>query len=90
MWELEGGSKEPELKSLEQALKSPQAADALRFLFRAEGGELSAEEKLLDLRKRSWRNGYRAGQDSAKERVRRRSEALRRHALVREVAAEPR
>ena len=90
MWELEGGSKEPELKSLERAMKSPQAADALRVLFRAEGGELSAEEKLLDLRKRSWRNGYRAGQDSAKERVRRRSEALRRHALVREVAAEPR
>lgn len=88
MWELEGGSKEPELKSLERALKSPQAADALRILFRIEVGERSAQEKLLDLRKRSWRNGYRAGQDSAKERVRRRSEALRRHALVRELATE--
>ncbi|GAA5863393.1 hypothetical protein JCM3774_005277 [Rhodotorula dairenensis] len=95
MWELEGGSKEPELKNLERAMKSPQAADALRVLFRpAEGAhaaaERSAEDKLLELRKRSWRKGYRAGQDTAKERVRRRSDALRRHALVRELSGESR
>ncbi|GAA5986353.1 hypothetical protein JCM10908_003720 [Rhodotorula pacifica] len=94
MWELEGGSKEPELANLERALKSPQAADALRILFRTDGTHYErlrdqpAQETLLALRKASWRKGYRAGQDTAKERIRRRSEALRRHALVQEMSTE--
>lgn len=95
-WELEGGSKEPELKSLERAMKSPQAADALRVLFPQSHSTAAAwhreaatpQERLTDLRRKGWRKGYRAGQDVLKERIRRRSEALQRHAVVEQLDLE--
>ncbi|POY74026.1 hypothetical protein BMF94_2837 [Rhodotorula taiwanensis] len=91
MWELEGGSKEPELESLEKAMKSPHAEEALRELFppppELEHARMSPQAQLTDARRKSWRRGYRAGQDVLKERVRRRSEALQRHALVPETAS---
>ncbi|BGP14884.1 hypothetical protein JCM10213v2_002839 [Rhodosporidiobolus nylandii] len=90
IWELEGGSKGPELESLQRAMASPQAQGALRVLFpgRAESQDGNAQKQLSDLAKARWRKGQRAPRDAAAERVRARGDVLRRRELVKKVKAE--
>ncbi|GAA5908015.1 hypothetical protein JCM6882_000199 [Rhodosporidiobolus microsporus] len=88
IWELEGGSKGPELESLRKAMASSQARSALRVLFpaaaraqgvgRGEAPRTTAREELRELGRRSWRRGERAGKDERRERERERGETVRR------------
>ncbi|GAA5861851.1 hypothetical protein JCM8547_008574 [Rhodosporidiobolus lusitaniae] len=98
IWELEGGSRGPELESLQRAMKSDQARKALRTLFprakfpargrgEGEGGE-PARGLLSEWERASWGGGYRAPRDSGRERVRARAEVLRRRALEEKVKEE--
>ncbi|GAA6024211.1 hypothetical protein JCM10207_006782 [Rhodosporidiobolus poonsookiae] len=92
IWELEGGSKGPELESLTVAMRSPQAQSALRVLFpgrpvprweRAKGpdGKSEARAALRAWARASWRRGFGAPKDVARERARARGEVLRRRAF---------
>ncbi|GAA5834232.1 hypothetical protein JCM11251_000577 [Rhodosporidiobolus azoricus] len=99
IWELEGGSKGPELESLRRAMASPQAQAALRILFPTKNGGsgaggrgtsalLRARDDLRELGRRRWRIGMRAGKDEGRERLRARGEAARRREVVRKLKRE--
>ncbi|GAA6050013.1 hypothetical protein JCM3770_001913 [Rhodotorula araucariae] len=68
IYELEGGSRAPELASLRAAMRAPQSREALRVLFppssgsagEEQGGSVDEGKRLSELGQRAWRRGERA------------------------------
>ncbi|GAA5982002.1 hypothetical protein JCM11641_006828 [Rhodosporidiobolus odoratus] len=91
VWELEGGSKGPELESLRRAMNSPQTQGALKVLFpRGPAGETrSARQQFAELVKLRRRRGVRPAKDVVVERARARSMVLRERDLRHRVEAIP-
>ncbi|GAA6029557.1 hypothetical protein JCM8097_000936 [Rhodosporidiobolus ruineniae] len=86
IWELEGGSRGPELESLAAAMRSDHARGALRVLFPQNREEQEAEERramLREMKSGVFEQGRRAGKDTAKERERARAWVMKKRELER-------